>query len=60
MHYRGRNEDIIEAIICVFALGIIVWMAIDEGIWKLVKSTAIASTLLFVLYHFAKPKQNKR
>ena len=57
MNYRGRNEDIIEAIICLFAFGIIVWMAIDEGIWKLVKSTAIAVTLLFTLYHFAKPKQ---
>jgi len=58
MHYRGRNEDIIEAIICLFALGIIVWMAIDEGIWKLVKSTGIAVALLFTLYHFAKPKKN--
>lgn len=57
MHYRGRNEDIIEAIICLFALGILVWMGMEEGIWKLVKSTAIASTLLFTLYHFAKPKQ---
>ena len=56
MNYKGRNEDIIEAIICLFALGIIVWMAIDAGIWKLVKSTAIAVTLLFTLYHFAKPK----
>ena len=60
MNYRGRNEDIIEAFMCIFALGIIVWMAIDEGIWKLVKSTAIAVTLLFTLYHFGKPKQNKR
>jgi hypothetical protein len=58
MHYRGRSNDIIESIICVFALGILVWIAIDGGIWKLVKSTAIAVTLLFVLYHFAKPKQN--
>ena len=57
MNYRGRNEDIIEAIMCIFALGIIVWMAIDEGIWKLVKSTLIAVTLLFVLYHFGKPKK---
>lgn len=56
MHYKGRNEDIIEAIVCLFALGIVVWIAIDEGVWKLVKSTAIASTLLFTLYHFAKPK----
>jgi hypothetical protein len=57
MHYKGRGNDIIEAVMCIFALGIIVWMAIDEGIWKLVKSTAIAVTLLFTLYHFAKPKQ---
>ena len=56
MNYKGRGNDIIEAIMCIFALGIIVWMAIDEGIWKLVKSTAIAVTLLFTLYHFAKPK----
>jgi low affinity Fe/Cu permease len=57
MHYRGRSNDIIEAIMCVFALGILVWIGMEEGIWKLVKSTAIAVTLLFVLYHFAKPKQ---
>ena len=57
MHYKGRGNDIIEAIICIFALGMIVWMGMEEGIWKLVKSTAIASTLLFILYHFAKPKQ---
>jgi hypothetical protein len=56
MNYRGRNEDIIEAIMYIFALGMIVWMGMEEGIWKLVKSTAIASTLLFTLYHFGKPK----
>ena len=56
MNYRGRNEDIIEAFMCIFALGILVWMGMEEGIWKLVKSTAIAVTLLFVLYHLAKPK----
>jgi hypothetical protein len=57
MHYKGRGNDIIEAFMYIFALGILVWMGMEEGIWKLVKSTAIASTLLFVLYHFAKPKQ---
>ena len=57
MHYKGRGNDIIEAGMCIFALGILVWMGMEEGIWKLVKSTAIALTLLFTLYHFAKPKQ---
>jgi hypothetical protein len=57
MHYRGRSNDIIEAIICVFALGILVWMGMEEGIWKLVKSTLISVGLLFLLYHFAKPKK---
>ena len=56
MYYKGRGNDIIEAVMCIFALGMIVWMGMEEGIWKLVKSTAIASTLLFTLYHFAKPK----